>query len=97
MGNRNISFVCRKGTLEILTAVREAPKTFTELKRLINPRTKKPLSPTTLSARLRELTRIQALKRRVIRRDDRASVGYKITPKGLSILRLSTELEEALK
>lgn len=95
---RRINLILSEGALEILEISKDRkPKHFGDFRELRNSRTGKCFSPSTISARLKELVEIGALERMITKTEGgRDVVGYKMTPAGLMALNISYEYEEKL-
>lgn len=93
------NMILREGSLEILELAKDkTPKQFVNFKNLKNSRTNKYFSQTTISDRLKDMIRIKALEKVMMKSKLKKDVvGYKITEAGLKILETSYEFEEKLK
>lgn len=82
--------IMNNGTIEMLKASADKkPKRFEDFRELINPKTNKRFSPSTISFKLKELTELGMLKRVLTKtRTGRIVVGYVITQKGIDVLGL---------
>jgi len=87
-----------EGTLEILASMRQAEVAyFKDLRKLKNERTGRIFSANTLSARLKELEKIRAIRKvPSTTTSGRNVVAYKITPQGVKALEISQKYEDEL-
>lgn len=87
------------GTIELLKICTDKkPKRFEDFREIINPKTNKSFSPSTISFKLKELTDLGMLKRIVTKtRTDRVVVGYVITQKGIGVLHIFQAYKTKLK
>ena len=94
-----MKMMLREGSVEILEFAKDiTPKQFTDFKGLVNAWTGSIFSPSTLSARLKELVEIGALERVVTKTKSYGGmVCYKITPEGLKALEISYSCEKDLQ
>jgi DNA-binding HxlR family transcriptional regulator len=90
--------ILAEGSLEILDFLGSHEiGFFKDLRKIINPRTKKPFGATTISARLKELEKAKALERIAAQTNlRRNTVGYRITSEGRKAFQLSVEFEKNL-
>lgn len=82
--------IMNNGTIEMLKASADKkPKRFEDFRDLINSKTNKRFSPSTISFKLKELTELGMLKRILTKtRTGRVVVGYVITGKGIEVVGL---------
>ena len=95
---RLIDMLLAEGALEVLSAVKQGRTAhFKDLRVLKNERTNHVFSGNTLSARLKELEKLGAIKRIISVTDKgRNVVAYSITPNGIKTLEISQRYEEEL-
>lgn len=94
-----INMIISEGAVEILEYAKDGrPKHFNEFRKLVNPRTGRKFSPKTILDRTKELVRLGALKKVIVKTKlGRDVVGYQITPKGLKALDMAVKFEQRLK
>lgn len=82
--------IMNNGTIEMLKASSDKkPKRFEDFRELVNSKTNKRFSPSTVSIKLKELTALGLLKRVLTKtKTGRVVVGYVITQKGIEVLGL---------
>jgi DNA-binding HxlR family transcriptional regulator len=102
MGNRAkfelINMIISEGAVEILESASDGgPKQFKDFRGLVNPRTGNKFSPKTILERTKELVKLGALKKVIIRtKRGRDVVGYQISGSGIKALELAKEFERRL-
>ncbi len=79
--------LCRKHFIEIILLLKESPKSFNELLKILNA------YPDTLNRRMKELSRMGI----IIQIEDGGKIKYKLTEKGLQIAELLGDLLEIIK
>ncbi len=79
--------LCRKHFIEIILLLKESPKSFNELMKILNA------YPDTLNRRMKELRRIGI----IVQIEDGGKIKYKLTEKGLQIAELLGDLLEIIK
>ena len=79
--------LCRKHFIEIILLLKESPKSFNELLKILN------VYPDTLNRRMKELSRMGI----IIQIEDGGKIKYKLTEKGLQIAELLGDLLEIIK
>ena len=94
-----VNMLISEGTIEILKFLEDGGlRQFGDVRNLINPRTNKAFSQTTLSNRLRELVKCGILEQQILAREKgRSTIGYKITQNGLRTLEVARKFERALE
>lgn len=86
-----------EGSLDILSYLKENEiGQFTDFLKIKNKRTGNKFSPSTISARLDELEKMQAITTIAVKTKRRRVLGYQITAKGLKIFETAYEFEKRL-
>lgn len=96
---RLMDFILANGTLEILKkTIDKKPKHFEDFRGLVNYKTNKKFSPSTISLRLKQLIKLGTLKRTITEtRTGREVVGYVISEKGIKIIKFFDKCEGELE
>ncbi|MBU2639300.1 MAG: hypothetical protein KKG75_01185 [Nanoarchaeota archaeon] len=93
-----MDFLSTSGGLEILKkGMDRKPKHFENFRSILNHKTNRKFSPSTISLRLKQLIKLGALKRTITEtKTGREVVGYIITKKGIQIIKFFDKSEEEL-
>lgn len=96
---KSLVFYLSKGNLEILKFLenKNLPVQFKVLREIVNPKTNKKYSSSTVAASIRDLELKGAIRNEIIRQNKRKSVGYKLTNCGQNTLNILKEAEEKLQ
>ena len=91
-----VMFLVSKSNLEILKILEEnkKPLRFDDFKKLKNPKTGKHYSTRTINESREELIEKNLIKNDMVKKRNRAHVGYSITKKGSEALKIFMETQE---
>ena len=99
LGNYELAnMIISEGALEILQCLQKQGKaSFKDLRNLKNNRTGKTFSPNTVSARLKELRKYEAITATIMDSSGRNKIVYELTESGKKALQLADKFEGELK
>lgn len=99
MDGENLDFFVTKGNLVILESLLNSstPMQFKDLRELVNPKTNKKFSSSTMASKLRELEEKGAIKNEIFKAKNRKVLGYAISKSGKETFLILKETEEKLK
>ena len=97
-GFRWLNMLISEGAPDILEMLADGkPRQFTNIYSLTNPRTGRKYSPNTISARLKELSSIHAVKQVIVAKERGNRIAYSITEQGKKALSISKRFEGELE
>lgn len=94
-----LSVLAQNGTKEILEALNNSkePLQFKDLRKLVNPKTGKPFSSSTISGKIKILEEIETIENAITTTKKRKHLGYAITDMGKESLKIFNETHEKLE